>query len=92
VGKTEMDKRGRVLIPAEEREILGLKSGTKFELGEEQGVLLLKPIVPDPIRVRSAKEEWEGGALASLPSYYATSPVQFSSTHRIDVNRPTRRT
>jgi len=53
-----MDERGRVLIPAEEREKLGLKSGTEFELVEENGVLFLKPIVSAPIRVRSKMERW----------------------------------
>lgn len=53
-----MDGRGRVLIPAKEREKLGLNSETEFELVEERGVLLLKPIIPAPIRVRSEKEEW----------------------------------
>ena len=54
-----MDKRGRVLIPSEERERLNLKPGVEFELKEERGVLLLKPIIPGPIRVRSGKEEWK---------------------------------
>jgi len=53
-----MDERGRVLIPAEEREKLGLKSGMEFELGEEGGVLLLKPVIPAPIRVESKKGKW----------------------------------
>jgi len=53
-----MDERGRVLIPAEEREKLGLKSGTEFELVEENGVLLLKPIILKPLRVQSRMERW----------------------------------
>ena len=65
-----MDERGRVLIPAEEREKLGLKSGTEFELIEENGVLLLKPIVPEPIRVQSKIESW--GKEAFIDSGEAT--------------------
>jgi len=53
-----MDERGRILIPSKEREKLGLKTGTEFELIEEKGVLLLKPIIPKPIRVRSKKKKW----------------------------------
>ena len=54
-----MDERGRVLIPSEERERLNLKPGVEFDLKEVGGVLLLKPIIPEPIRVRSDKEEWK---------------------------------
>ncbi len=53
-----MDERGRVLIPSKERERLGLKPGTEFELVEERGVLLLKPIVSAPIRVKSKTGKW----------------------------------
>jgi AbrB family looped-hinge helix DNA binding protein len=58
MGKTKMDERGRILIPSKEREKFGLKTGTEFELIEEKGVLLLKPIIPKPIRVRSKKKKW----------------------------------
>lgn len=58
MGKIKMDERGRVLIPTEEREKLGLKSGTEFELVEEKGVLLLKPIVSEPMTVKSNKRKW----------------------------------
>jgi len=53
-----MDERGRILIPSEEREKLSLKAGTEFELIEKSGVLLLKPIIPKPIRVQSKKKKW----------------------------------
>lgn len=53
-----MDERGRVLIPSEERERLGLKCGTEFELIEEGGVLLLKPIVSAPVTVKSKHGRW----------------------------------
>jgi AbrB family looped-hinge helix DNA binding protein len=58
VGRIKMDERGRVLIPTEERDKLGLKPGAEFELTEERGVLLLKPIVSEPIRVQSRKAKW----------------------------------
>jgi len=58
MGKIKMDERGRVLIPAEEREKLGLRSGAEFELFEENGVLLLRPIISKPISVRSKIERW----------------------------------
>jgi len=58
MGKTKIDERGRILIPSEEREKLGLKAGTEFELTEESGVLLLKPIIPKPIKARSKKDKW----------------------------------
>jgi AbrB family looped-hinge helix DNA binding protein len=65
-----MDERGIVLIPNEERERLGLKPGTNFELVEEKGVLLLKPIVPTPVKVKSKKQKW--GREAFLDSGEAT--------------------
>lgn len=52
-----MDQRGRVLIPLEEREKLGLKSGAEFELVEEEGMLVMKPIVPEPSRLKT-KRKW----------------------------------
>ena len=58
MGKTKMDERGRVLIPSEEREKLGLKSGTEFELVEEKGVLILKPVIPKPVKAMSGREKW----------------------------------
>ena len=70
MGKTRMDERGRILIPTEERVRLGLRSGTEFELVEEDGVLLLKPIVSTPVRVHSKKERW--GEEAFLDSGEAT--------------------
>lgn len=58
MGKIRMDERGRVLIPADERERLHLKPGAEFELTEDEGVLLLKPIITPPVRVRSRREDW----------------------------------
>ena len=70
MGKTRMDERGRVLIPNKEREKLGLKAGAEFELVEEKGVLLLKPIVSAPVRVKSKRGKW--GKEAFLDSGEAT--------------------
>jgi AbrB family looped-hinge helix DNA binding protein len=53
-----MDKHGRVLIPVEERKRLGLKSGAEFDLVEERGILLLKPVVKPPVLVDSTKRKW----------------------------------
>lgn len=58
MGKTRIDERGRILIPSKERKRLGLRPGANLELVEEKGVLLLKPIVSTPIRVKSGKEKW----------------------------------
>ena len=68
--KTKMDERGRVLIPSEERDKLGLKTGTEFEVAEEKGFLLLKPIISEAIRVKSNKGSW--GKEAFLDSGEAT--------------------
>ena len=48
-----MDERGRVLIPLDAREKLGLKCGTEFELVQDDDVLVLKPIMPKVGRVKS---------------------------------------
>lgn len=65
-----MDKRGRILIPLDEREKLGLKAGTEFELVREDGVLVLKPVVPEPLCVDSGRKKW--GKEAFLDSGEAT--------------------
>jgi len=57
-----MDRKGRILIPSEERERLRLKPGAEFELMEEKGALLLKLVIPTPVRVRSKRREWGGEA------------------------------
>lgn len=54
-----MDERGRILIPSEKRERLHLKPGTEFELIEEKGMLILKPVIPKPLRVQSKKQSWD---------------------------------
>ena len=62
MGKIRLDERGRILIPSEERKKLGLRPKAELELVEKEGTLLLKPIIPAPVRVRSKKQKWVGGA------------------------------
>lgn len=45
MAKARMDEHGRVQIPTTAIKRLGLKSGTEFELKQDDGVLVLKPIV-----------------------------------------------
>jgi AbrB family looped-hinge helix DNA binding protein len=70
VGKAKMDERGRILIPLNEREKLGLKTGTEFDLFRENGVLVLKPILVEPLRVDGSHHKW--GKEAFLDSGEAT--------------------
>jgi len=65
-----MDERGRILIPLDERKKLGLKAGTEFELRREDGTLVLKPLVPEPVRVDAKHCKW--GKEAFLDSGEAT--------------------
>ena len=64
-----MDARGRVLIPLDEREKLGLTVGAELELVQEDGALVLKPVISEPLRVE-AKRKW--GREAFLCSGEAT--------------------
>jgi AbrB family looped-hinge helix DNA binding protein len=64
-----MDERGRILIPLDEREKLGLKAGAEFELVQENGALMLKPVISEPLKVE-AKRKW--GKEAFLCSGEAT--------------------
>jgi AbrB family looped-hinge helix DNA binding protein len=70
MGKAKMDERGRVLIPLDERERLGLKAGVEFEVIREGGALVLKPILPEPLRVDGSRRTW--GKEAFLDSRDAT--------------------
>ena len=70
MGKAKMDERGRVLIPLDERERLGLKAGVEFDVIRENGVLVLKPILPEPLRVDGSHRKW--GKEAFLDSGEAT--------------------
>jgi AbrB family looped-hinge helix DNA binding protein len=53
-----MDERGRILIPLNEREKLGLKAGTEFDLAREGGVLVLKPVIPEIRHVDGTCRKW----------------------------------
>ena len=53
-----MDNRGRILIPINEREKLGLKSGSEFDVIREDATLILKPIIPKPKRVDGSHRKW----------------------------------
>jgi len=64
-----MDERGRILIPLDEREKLGLKAGAEFELVQENGALMLKPVISEPLKVE-AMRKW--GKEAFLCSGEAT--------------------
>jgi AbrB family looped-hinge helix DNA binding protein len=70
MGKTKMDVRGRILIPLNERENLGLKAGTEFDLTHKDGLLVLKPILVEPLRVDGSCRKW--GKEAFLNSGEAT--------------------
>jgi len=70
VGKAKMDERGRILIPLDEREKLGLKAGVEFDVHREEGVLVLRPILPEPLRVDGSHRKW--GKEAFLDSGEAT--------------------
>ena len=70
MGKAKMDERGRILIPLDEREKLGLKAGAEFDVVREDGVLVLKPILVEPLRVDGSHRKW--GKEAFLDSGEAT--------------------
>ena len=48
-----MDENGKVQIPLEAIRNLGLKSGDEFELQQNDGVLVLKPIFTNKSRIKS---------------------------------------
>jgi AbrB family looped-hinge helix DNA binding protein len=70
VGKAKMDERGRILIPLDDRERLGLKTGAEFDVLRENGLLVLKPIIPKPLHVDGSHRKW--GKEAFLDSGEAT--------------------
>jgi bifunctional DNA-binding transcriptional regulator/antitoxin component of YhaV-PrlF toxin-antitoxin module len=65
-----MDERGRILIPLDDRERLGLKTGAEFDVLRENGLLVLKPIIPKPLHVDGSHHKW--GKDAFLDSGEAT--------------------
>ena len=52
-----IDEKGRVTIPSEERSALSLKPGDKLMVSVERGAIVLKPIIPKPVRVK-AHRKW----------------------------------
>ncbi len=59
MGNTTMDKRGRILIPIEVRKRLRLKTGTKFELTQDNSTLILKPLIYEPMRIEAKNRKWK---------------------------------
>lgn len=53
-----MDERGRILIPLNERKKLGLKVGTEFDVVRKGGLLVLKPILVEALRVDGSHRKW----------------------------------
>ncbi len=53
LAKAKMDEHGRVQIPAAAIKKLGLRNGTEFELKQDDGVLVLKPIPQKPQAFKS---------------------------------------
>lgn len=53
----KVDGKGRVLIPRELREQLGLRKGTQLKVRAERGRIVLELLVPKPYRVR-AQRKW----------------------------------
>ena len=47
-----------MLVPVHERKRLGLKPGTELEIAERGGMLVLKPVIPKPVKVRSGRSKW----------------------------------
>jgi len=58
VGRTKLDTRGRLLAPVRERKRLGLKPRMELEIAERDGILMLKPLIPKPMTVRSGRAKW----------------------------------
>jgi AbrB family looped-hinge helix DNA binding protein len=46
---TQLSEKGQILIPKQLRRKLGLKPGSKVQLSEEKGRLVLSPVPDDPI-------------------------------------------
>lgn len=43
--KVMVEKRGRIVIPSQIREMLGIREGAELEVAVEGGRLILKPII-----------------------------------------------
>ncbi len=56
-----IDKAGRVVLPKEVRDRMGLRAGSEFEVVEEESRIILKPVEKEPKLVR------KGGVLVFVP-------------------------
>ena len=55
-GVAIIDEKGRIVIPSEERRKLGLRPGDKLTVSIENGAVVLRPIIPRPVKVKANKE------------------------------------
>lgn len=53
-----VDEKGRVLIPLEDRVKAGLKPGTELEITPDKEGLFLRPLLPQPLRVKAKRAKW----------------------------------
>ena len=56
--QVKMDKGGRLLIPIKERNRLGIKAGTEFQVSADNGVLILKPALHAQLYVDAGHRNW----------------------------------
>ena len=53
----KIDSKGRVLIPYKFRKQLGLKQGSELKMRTSKGYIILKPIIPESVKVK-ANRRW----------------------------------
>jgi bifunctional DNA-binding transcriptional regulator/antitoxin component of YhaV-PrlF toxin-antitoxin module len=70
VRNAKMYADGRIRIPIEIRRNLGFKTGNEYEIIQENGNLIIKPIKPDALCIKSEPKKW--GKEAFLNSGKAT--------------------
>jgi AbrB family looped-hinge helix DNA binding protein len=64
--RTTIDKAGRIVLPKELRDLLGLRGGEALEIREADGRIEIEP-VPTTIRVEERPEGLVGVAEEELP-------------------------
>jgi len=52
-----IDEKGRVTLPSEERKALGLGPGDRLEVSVERGAIVLRPLIPEPVKIK-ANRKW----------------------------------